>query len=80
MFSCLRDKPAAELGQILFPLFKQVIFAPIHSPRATPVEDLMAAARGYRHARDVAAGSVEGRARTGARGPPEQSRPAQPWW
>ena len=45
VFSCLRDKPAEELGQILFPLFKQVIFAPIHSPRATPLEDLMAAAQ-----------------------------------
>lgn len=45
VFSCLRDKPVAELGQILFPLFKQVIFPPIHSPRATPAEDLLAAAR-----------------------------------
>jgi dihydrofolate synthase / folylpolyglutamate synthase len=43
VFSCLRDKPVEELAQILFPLFKQVIFAPIHSPRATPVEDLLAA-------------------------------------
>jgi dihydrofolate synthase/folylpolyglutamate synthase len=45
VFSCLRDKPIAELAQILFPLFKQVIFAPIQSLRATPLEDLMAAAR-----------------------------------
>ena len=45
IFSCLRDKPVPELAQILFFLFKQVIFAPIHSPRATPAEDLMAAAR-----------------------------------
>ena len=44
VFSCLRDKPLAELAQILFPLFKQVIFAPIHSPRATPAEDLLRAA------------------------------------
>ena len=44
IFSCLQDKPVAELAQILFPLFKQVIFAPIHSLRATPVEDLLAAA------------------------------------
>ncbi len=43
VFSCLRDKPLAELAQILFPLFKQVIFAPIHSLRATPMEDLLAA-------------------------------------
>ena len=26
VFSCLRDKPLAELAQILFPLFEQVIF------------------------------------------------------
>ena len=44
VFSCLRDKPVAELGQILFPLFDKVVFAPIHSPRATPVEDLLATA------------------------------------
>ncbi len=44
VFSCLRDKPAAEMAQILFPLFEQVIFAPIASPRATPMSDLMAAA------------------------------------
>ena len=45
VFSCLQDKPLAELAQILFPLFKQVIFSPIHSPRATPMEDLLAAAQ-----------------------------------
>ncbi len=45
VFSCLRDKPVMELAQILFPLFKQVIFVPLHSPRATPLDDLVAAAR-----------------------------------
>jgi dihydrofolate synthase/folylpolyglutamate synthase len=44
IFSCLRDKPAAEMAQILFPLFERVVFAPIASPRATPVSDLLAAA------------------------------------
>ena len=44
VFSCLRDKPVAELAQILFPLFDRVVFAPIHSPRATPLDDLLAAA------------------------------------
>ena len=44
VFSCLRDKPLRELAQILFPLFDEVIFAPIASPRATPMEDLLAAA------------------------------------
>jgi dihydrofolate synthase/folylpolyglutamate synthase len=45
LFSCLRDKPVAEMAQILFPLFDEVIFAPIHSPRATPMADLLAAAQ-----------------------------------
>ncbi|HEY6488661.1 MAG TPA: folylpolyglutamate synthase/dihydrofolate synthase family protein [Terracidiphilus sp.] len=44
IFGCLRDKPLAEMSQILFPLFQEVIFAPIHSPRATPMADLLAAA------------------------------------
>ena len=44
VFSCLRDKPVAELAQILFPLFDRVVFAPIHSLRATPIADLLAAA------------------------------------
>jgi dihydrofolate synthase / folylpolyglutamate synthase len=44
VFSCLKDKPLDELAQILFPLFERVIFAPIASPRATPMEDLLAAA------------------------------------
>ena len=38
IFSCLRDKPVAEMAQILFPLFDQVIFAPIHSARAATIE------------------------------------------
>ncbi|MGB9409379.1 MAG: folylpolyglutamate synthase/dihydrofolate synthase family protein [Terracidiphilus sp.] len=45
IFSCLRDKPVAEMAQILFPLFDQVIFAPIHSARAAAIEDMEAAAR-----------------------------------
>ena len=45
IFSCLRDKPVAELAQILFPLFEQVIFAPIHSARAADIGDLLAAAQ-----------------------------------
>jgi dihydrofolate synthase / folylpolyglutamate synthase len=44
LFGCLRDKPLAEMAQILFPLFEEVIFAPIHSPRATPMSDLLVAA------------------------------------
>lgn len=44
VFSCLRDKPALEMAQILFPVFERVIFAPIYSSRATPMRDLLAAA------------------------------------
>ncbi|MGH9604456.1 MAG: bifunctional folylpolyglutamate synthase/dihydrofolate synthase [Terracidiphilus sp.] len=44
VFSCLRDKPVAELAQILFPLFDHVILAPIHTSRGAAMEDLLAAA------------------------------------
>ncbi len=44
LFSCLRDKPAAEMAQILFPLFDQAILAPIHAARAAAMDDLLAAA------------------------------------
>ena len=45
IFSCLRDKPVTEMAQILFPLFEQVILAPIHTARAAALGDLLAAAR-----------------------------------
>jgi dihydrofolate synthase/folylpolyglutamate synthase len=55
IFSCLSDKPIAELAQVLLPLFDcasgdpargrdHVILAPIQSPRAASLEDLLAAA------------------------------------
>ncbi len=44
VFSCLRDKPIVEMAQILFPLFDQVIVAPIHTARAAAVDELLAAA------------------------------------
>ena len=56
LFSCLRDKDLAEMSRILFPLFDSspdadplrrqdhILLAPISSPRAAPVEDLLAAA------------------------------------
>lgn len=44
VFSCLKDKPVGEIAHILFPLFDQIIFAPIASPRATPLAELLAAA------------------------------------
>jgi dihydrofolate synthase/folylpolyglutamate synthase len=45
VFSCLRDKPIAEMARILFPLFERVILTPIHSARAAAMEDLVAAAQ-----------------------------------
>lgn len=45
VFSCLRDKPARELAEILFPHFAQIVLAPIHSPRATALEELAEVAR-----------------------------------
>jgi dihydrofolate synthase/folylpolyglutamate synthase len=45
IFACLRDKPVVEIAQILFPLFEQVVFAPIHSARAAALSDLVAAAQ-----------------------------------
>jgi dihydrofolate synthase/folylpolyglutamate synthase len=44
VFSCLRDKPMEELGQILFPLFDELIVAPIRNPRAASTADLKAVA------------------------------------
>jgi dihydrofolate synthase/folylpolyglutamate synthase len=44
VFGCLKDKPAVELAQILFPLFGKVIVTPVDSPRSASVEDLLAAA------------------------------------
>jgi dihydrofolate synthase/folylpolyglutamate synthase len=56
IFSCLRDKSLKEMSQILLTLFDStsgvpervrdhIIFAPIDNPRATPLDDLLAAAR-----------------------------------
>ena len=57
IFSCLRDKSLEEMSRILFPLFDSspdgdplrrhdhIILAPIASPRAAHVDDLIAAAR-----------------------------------
>jgi dihydrofolate synthase/folylpolyglutamate synthase len=57
VFSCLRDKPVAEMAQILFPLFERVIVAPLHAARATGLEELLAAAKGA-GAAAIAAASV----------------------
>ena len=44
IFSCLRDKPIAEMAQILFPLFEKVILVPIRAARAAEMQLLMDAA------------------------------------
>lgn len=44
VFGCLRDKPASELAQILFPLFDTVVLTPVPSPRTTEMSTLRAAA------------------------------------
>jgi dihydrofolate synthase/folylpolyglutamate synthase len=57
IFSCLRDKPIAEMAQILFPLFDQVILAPMQTARAAALDALLAAA-GAAGVRAIAAESV----------------------
>jgi dihydrofolate synthase/folylpolyglutamate synthase len=44
IFSCLRDKPIAEMAQILFPVFDRVILVPLHAARAAGIVELAAAA------------------------------------
>jgi dihydrofolate synthase/folylpolyglutamate synthase len=44
IFSCLRDKPVAEMAQILFPLFDLVLIPPIKTARAADTRDIVAAA------------------------------------
>ncbi len=44
IFACLRDKPLREMTQILFPIFDHVVLAPIHSPRARDMAELLEAA------------------------------------
>jgi dihydrofolate synthase / folylpolyglutamate synthase len=45
VFGCLKDKPAVELAQILFPLFGKIIVTEVDSPRSASLEDLLSAAR-----------------------------------
>ena len=45
IFSCLRDKPIAEMAQILFPVFDRVILVPMHAARAAALDELTAAAK-----------------------------------
>ncbi len=66
LFSCLRDKPIAEMAQILFPLFNQVIVAPIHTARAAAIEDLLFGAKAT-GTEVVAAQSIQEAVRTAQR-------------
>ena len=81
LFSCLRDKDLTEMAQILFPLFDSssserpsdhILFAPILNPRATPLDELLAAARSLEilaeSAQDVATALAQARAITPANG------------
>src|SRR6185437_13915466 len=45
IFSCLRDKPIAELAQILFPLFDHFVLAPMHASSAAALADMLTAAK-----------------------------------
>lgn len=45
VFGCLKDKAIAEMMQILFPIFDEVVLTEVDSPRAAPLSDLEAAAR-----------------------------------
>ena len=58
VFGCLKDKPAVELAQILFPLFGKVVVTPVDSPRSASVEDLLAAAATTGSEVEAAAGGV----------------------
>lgn len=59
IFSCLRDKPVAELAQILFPLFDRVILTAIDSPRAASLTELSEAAEPTGTAVEECAGPVD---------------------
>lgn len=41
VFGCMKDKAYAEMAQILFPVFDEVIVTPVDSPRTARAEDLL---------------------------------------
>ena len=45
VFGCLKDKAIAEMTQILFPIFDEVILTEVDSPRTASIDDLVAAAQ-----------------------------------
>jgi dihydrofolate synthase/folylpolyglutamate synthase len=58
VFGCLKDKPVAELAQILFPLFGRVLVTTLESPRSASLEDLLAAAHTTGSEVEAAPGAV----------------------
>lgn len=40
VFGCLRDKAAAEMAQVLFPLFDRIFLTPVANPRTSGPEEL----------------------------------------
>jgi len=60
LFSCLQDKPLAEMAAILAPRVSRVTVVALASPRAAPVAELAAAFPGAAVAADVAAALAAG--------------------
>jgi dihydrofolate synthase/folylpolyglutamate synthase len=79
LFSCLRDKDLREMSQILLPLFDNsspdrpgdhILFAPINSPRAASLDELVEAARALEIPAETASTLAEALARAKAITPP----------
>jgi len=45
VFGCRKDKPVAEMAQILFPLFGHIVVTPVDTPRSVTIGELLAAAK-----------------------------------
>ncbi len=58
VFGCLKDKPVAEMAQILFPLFSKLVVTAVDSPRSASVEDLLVAARATGSEVEAAEGAI----------------------
>jgi len=79
LFSCLRDKDLREMSQILLPLFDNsspdrpgdhILFAPINSPRAASLDELVEAARALEIPAETTSTLAEALARAKAITPP----------
>lgn len=79
IFSCLRDKDLREMSQILLPLFDStspdrlhdhILFAPINSPRAASIDDLVETARELEIPAETSPNLTEALARARAITPP----------